>query len=71
MKKYKIYYAIGETKRDYADLSFTYKIKFIYYMILSFFNLIKLIISATNMVSYNLFGDTNFFSNIIKLIGLY
>ena len=43
MKKYKIYYAIGETKRDYVDLSFSYKIKFVYYMILSFFNLIKLI----------------------------
>ena len=71
MKKYKIYYAIGETKRDYVDLSFSYKIKFIYYMILSFFNLIKLIITATNMVSYNLFGDTNFFTNIIKLIGFY
>ena len=71
MKKYKIYYAIGETKRDYVDLSFSYKIKFVYYMILSFFNLIKLIIAATNMVSYNLFGDTNFFTNIIKLIGFY
>ena len=71
MKKYKIYYAIGETKRDYVDLSFSYKIKFVYYMILSFFNLIQLIITATNMVSYNLFGDTNFFTNIIKLIGFY
>ena len=71
MKKYKIYYAIGETKRDYVYLSFSYKIKFVYYMILSFFNLIKLIITATNMVSYNLFGDTNFFTNIIKLIGFY
>ena len=71
MKKYKIYYAIGETKRDYVDLSFSYKIKFVYYMILSFFKLIKLIITATNMVSYNLFGDTNFFTNIIKLIGFY
>ena len=40
-------------------------------MILSLFNLIKLIISTTNMVSYRVFGDTNFFTNVIKFIGFY
>ncbi len=40
-------------------------------MILSVFNLIKLIICTTNMVSYRVFGDTNFFTNVIKFIGFY
>ena len=71
MKKYKIYYAIGEVKKDFREFSFTYKIKFVYYMILSVFNLIKLIICTTNMVSYRVFGDTNFFTNVIKFIGFY
>ena len=71
MKKYKIYYAIGEVKKDFREFSFSYKIKFVYYLVLSVFNLIKLIICTTNMVSYRVFGDTNFFTNIIKFIGFY
>ena len=71
MKKYKIYYAIGEVKKDFREFSFSYKIKFVYYLVLSVFNLIKLIICTTNMVSYRVFGDTNFFTNVIKIIGFY
>ena len=71
MKKYKIYYAIGEVKKDFREFSFSYKIKFVYYLVLSVFNLIKLIICTTNMVSYRVFGDTNFFTNVIKFIGFY
>ena len=70
-KKHRIYYAIGEIKIDSDKLSLPYKIKFVYYMFLAIFNSIKLVISATNMVSYNMWGDTNFFTNIIKFIGLY
>ena len=40
-------------------------------MFLAIFNLIKFVISATNMLSYNVWGDTNFFTNIIKIIGFY
>ena len=36
-------------------------------MFLAIFNLIKFVISATNMLSYNVWGDTNFFTNIIKI----
>ena len=69
-KKHRVYYALGE-KVDADNLSLSYKIKFVYYMFLAIFNLIKFIISATNMVSYNMWGDTNFFSNIIRIIGFY
>ena len=69
--KHRIYYALGEIKIDTEKLSLPYKIKFVYYMFLAIFNLIKFVISATNMVSYNMWGDTNFFTNIIKIIGFY
>ena len=70
-KKHRIYYALGEIKIDTEKLSLPYKFKFVYYMLLAIFNLIKFVISATNMVSYNVWGDTNFFTNIIKIIGFY
>ena len=70
-KKHRIYYALGEVKRDNEDMSLAYKVKFVYYMFLAIFNLIKFVISATNMVSYNMWGDTNFFTNIIRIIGFY
>ena len=70
-KKHRIYYALGEVKIDIEKLSLPYKIKFVYYMFLAIFNLIKFVISATNMLSYNVWGDTNFFTNIIKIIGFY
>ncbi len=69
--KHRIYYALGEVKFDTEKLSLPYKIKFVYYMFLAIFNLIKFVISATNMVSYNMWGDTNFFTNIIRIIGFY
>ena len=69
-KRHRIYYALGE-KINSENLSLSYKIKFVYFMFLSVFNLIKFVISATNMVSYNMWGDTNFFSNIIRIIGFY
>ena len=69
-KKHRIYYALGE-KIAQEKLSFPYKIKFVYYMFLSIFNLIKFVISTTNMLSYNMWGDTNFFTNIIRIIGFY
>ena len=56
---------------DTDKLSLPYKFKFVYYMFLAIFNLIKFVISATNMLSYNVWGDTNFFTNIIKIIGFY
>ena len=58
-------------KIDADKLSFPYKTKFVYFMLLSIINFIKFVISATNMVSYKMWGDTNFFTNIIKIIGLY
>ena len=58
-------------KIDTDKLSLTYKFKFVYFMFLAIFNLIKFVISATNMLSYNVWGDTNFFTNIIKIIGFY
>ena len=70
-KKHRIYYALGEIKIDTEKLSLPYKVKFVYYMFLAIFNLIKFVISATNMLSYNVWGDTNFFTNIIKIIGFY
>ena len=62
---------MGEIKIDTEKLSLPYKVKFVYYMFLAIFNLIKFVISATNMLSYNVWGDTNFFTNIIKIIGFY
>ena len=70
-KKHRIYHALGEVTKDIENMSFPYKVKFVYYMFLAIFNLIKFVISATNMVSYNMWGDTNFFTNIIKIIGFY
>lgn len=70
-KKYKIYSPIGEVRKDYVGLSFMYKVKFVFYTFLSFFNLIKLVVCASNMVSYKLFGDTNLFFNIFNIIGFY
>ena len=58
-------------RKDTDKLSLPYKFKFVYYMFLAIFNLIKFVISATNMLSYNVWGDTNFFTNIIKIIGFY
>ena len=69
--KHRIYYPLGELKFDTEKLSLPYKFKFVYYMFLAIFNLIKFVISATNMVSYNMWGDTNFFTNIIRIIGFY
>ena len=69
-KRHSGYYALGD-KIDSEKLSFPYKFKFVYYMFLAIFNLIKFVISATNMVSYNMWGDTNFFTNIIRIIGFY
>ncbi len=70
-KKYLIYYSIGEAKKDFSTFSFTYKMKFVYYMLLTFICLIKFMIALTDMLSYRVFGETNLFINIIKFIGLY
>ena len=58
-------------KIDTEKMSLPYKFKFVYYMFLAIFNLIKFVISATNMLSYNVWGDTNFFTNVIKIIVFY
>ena len=66
-----MYYALGESKKDYSELSMTYKFKFVYYMTMTLICLIKFMISLTDVLSYGIFGETNLFINLIKLIGLY
>ena len=70
-KRHKIYCGIGEIAKDKEILSFIYKIKFVYYTIVAVFNVIKFIFCATDMVSYKVWGNTNFFGNVISLIGFY
>ena len=70
-KKYKVYYALGESKKDYSDFSMIYKFKFVYYMIMFVICLIKFIMSLMDVVSYKIYGDTNLLFHIIQLIGLY
>ena len=68
-EKFNKYQPIGE-KVNYSNLSMKYKFKFIYYLFLLAFNLMKFIICSTNMISYHLFGDINLLYNIFHYFGI-
>ena len=70
-KRHKIYISIGEVKKSYDNYSKIYKIKFAYYLSLSFIAMIKFFICFSDLLSYRIFGKTNLLVNIITLIGLY
>jgi hypothetical protein len=71
-KKYRTYYSLGEfDEKHNNEFSFSYKVKFVYYFLLTLICLIKFIVTLTDMLSYNLFGKTNLFFSIIEFISSY